>query len=131
MKSLYESLLDIEKDYDVNDMLIDILFDKNVQRRRDAFSTLQKMVESYSPKQHMSTAKMKSSDSYFIEFTRPMKIENREATEILDWISYIQICKRIGSHYRTVCINAGDDVWNKEGGKINVYETQIPKVYPV
>ena len=116
---ILESLLDTEKDYDVNDMLIDILFDKNIQRRSDAFGALLKMVESYSPKQHMTTAKMKNSDSYFVQFTYPLKIENGEATEIHDWISYIQICKQIGSYYKTVCINASEDRW---GDKISVYE---------
>lgn len=109
-----ESLLDTEKDYDVNDMLIGILFDKNIQRRRDAFSTLLKMVESYSPKQHMTTAKMKNSDSYFVEFTYPIKVVNGEATaEVLDWISYIQICKKIDEKYITIYINADEDRFGK------------------
>lgn len=117
---VHESLLDVDKDYDVNDVLIGTLFSKDIQQRRDAFGILLKMVESYSPKQHKTTAKMKSSDSYFVEFTYPIKVENgKAATEIHDWISYIQICKRIGSFYRTVCINTSRDRW---GDKINVYE---------
>lgn len=122
MKTLYESILDIDKDYD-NDVLISMLFSKDIQQRRKAFESLLSMIESYHPKQHKTTAKMKNSDSYFVEFTRPMKIENHEATEILDYITYIQVCKRKGLSYTTVCINAGDDKWNREGSKINVYET--------
>jgi hypothetical protein len=57
MRTLYESLLDIDKNYD-NDILINLLFDKNIQRRRDAFGILLRMVESHNPKQHMTTAKM-------------------------------------------------------------------------
>lgn len=115
MKTLYESLLDTEKDYDVNDMLIGMLFDKNIQRRRDAFSALQKMIESYRPKQLMTTAKMKSSDSYFIQFSRSFKVENEEAVdELMYYISYIYICKQTGPHgyrynYRTTFINASDE----------------------
>lgn len=119
MKTLYESILDTEKDYD-NDVLISMLFSKDIQQRRKAFDELCLMVESYHPKQHKTTAKMKSSDSYFVEFTYPIKVENgKAATEIHDWISYIQICKRIGSSYRTVCINASEDRW---GDKITVHE---------
>ena len=120
MKTLYESILDTEKDWD-NDILIKSLFSKNLQQRSRGFDSLLLMVESHHPKEHKTTAKMKSSDSYFVEFTRPIKIEDGELTnQILDWISYIQICKRIsGLSYRTVCINAEDEF----GGKINVYDT--------
>lgn len=121
MKTLYESILDVDKNYD-DDILINLLFSKDIQLRRKAFNSLLSMIESYHPKQHKNTAKMKSSDSYFIEFTRPIKIENHEATEILDYITYIQVCKQKGLSYTTVCINAGDEAWNREGSKINVYE---------
>lgn len=95
------------------------MFSKDIQQRRKAFDELCLMVESYHPKQHKTTAKMKNSDSYFVEFTYPLSIQNGEATEICDWISYIQICKRIGSFYRTVCINTSRNRW---GDKISVYE---------
>lgn len=118
MKTLYESILDIEKDYD-NDLLISLLFNKDIQQRRKAFESLLSIIKSHYPKHLSYTRWMKSSDSYFIEFTRPIKIEKGEAAEILDWISYIQICKRIGLSYRTVCINASEDRW---GDKITVHE---------
>ena len=113
---ILESLLDTEKDYDVNDMLIGMLFDKNIQRRRDAFSTLQKMIESYRPKQLTTTAKMKSSDSYFIQFSRSFKVENGESTgELIHYISYIDICKQTGPYgYRTTFINASDEHFGRE-----------------
>lgn len=118
MKTLYESILDTDKNYD-NDILINLLFSKDIQQRRKAFESLLSIIKSYYPKHLSYTRWMKNSDSYFVEFTYPIKVENGEATEILDWISYIQICKRIGSSYRTVCINASEDRW---GDKITVHE---------
>lgn len=111
MKTLYESLLDdidTTMNNDTNGIIIDMLFDKDLNKRQQCFEQLLSMVESYRPKEHKTTAKMKNSDSYFVEFTRPLGIQNGEATEILDEISYIQICKRMGSIYRTVRINSTD-----------------------
>lgn len=105
---------------DTNDAILSMLFSKNLEERRKAFDMLRGIVESYHPKQHKTTVKMKNSDSYFVEFAWPFGIQNGEATEILDYISYIQICKQTGLSYRTVCINASLDRW---GDKINVYET--------
>lgn len=124
MKSLYESLLSdfdtLDRD-NVRNILVESLFSKDLQQRRKGFDNLLSTVESYHPKEHKTTAKMKNSDSYFVEFSRPIKVENGELTnEILDYISYIQVCKRIGLNYRTTCIQASDDRW---GDKINVYET--------
>ena len=115
-----ESLLDTEKDYDVNDMLIGMLFDKNIQRRRDAFSTLQKMIESYRPKQLTTTAKMKSSDSYFIQFSKSYEIKDGDITStLMPYFSYIHICKQTGPYgYRTTFINASDE---HSGLNINDY----------
>lgn len=126
MKSLYntiqESLLS-----DINttlargdhDVILSMLFSKNLEERRKAFDELRLLVESYHPKRHMTTAKMKSSDSYFVQFTRPLKIENGLAREICNYVSYIQICKRTDSSYRTVCIGASDD---RFGDKISIFE---------
>ena len=74
MKTLYESILDTEKDYD-NDLLISMLFNKDIQLRRDAFSILLKMIESYRPKQHLTTAKMKNSDSFSSNFQNHMRLK--------------------------------------------------------
>jgi hypothetical protein len=126
MKTLYESILDTEKDYD-SDILIKSLFSKDLQQRRRGFDNLLLKVESYHPKEHKNTAKMKNSDSYFIEFVQPIKIENGDATEILDYISYIQVCKRIGLSYRTVCIDASD---GRFSGKIDVYENNWSYTQP-
>ena len=110
---IYESLLgDIEAKMDngVNNVIVDMLFDKDINKRRKGFEQLLSLVESYHPKEHKTTAKMKNSDSYFVEFTWPIKIEDGELTnEILDWISYMQICKQIGSIYRIMRINSTDD----------------------
>ena len=119
MKTLYESLLDIDQNHD-NDILINLLFSKDIQQRRDAFSTLLKMIESYRPRQHKTVAKMKNSDSYFVQFTRPIKVENGEATnEVLDWISDVIICKQNESLYKNIVIGAYSDGW---GSKISAYE---------
>lgn len=119
MKTLYESILDTEKDYD-NDVLIGMLFSKDIRQRREALSILLNMVESYHPKQHKTVAKMKNSDSYFVQFTRPIKVENGEATnEVLDWISDVIICKQNESLYKNIVIVAYSDGW---GSKISAYE---------
>lgn len=122
MKTLKESLLDnIETTMDngANDVIIDMIFDKDLNKRRQCFEQLLMKVESYHPKEHKTTSKMKNSDSYFVEFVWPIGIQNGEATEILDYISYIQICKRTGLSYRTVCIGASD---GRFGSKIDVHE---------
>lgn len=122
MKSLKESLL---SDIDTTlargayDVIISRIFSNDLQQRRKAFDELCSMVESYHPKRYKTTGKMKNSDSYFIQFTRPYKIENGMATDICDWISYVQICKRTGLDYRTVYINASENRW---GDKIDIYE---------
>lgn len=126
MKTLYntiqESLLsdiDTTLERGKHDVILSMLFSRNMEERRKAFDELRLMVESYRPKRHMTTAKMKSSDSYFVQFTRPLKIENGLAREICDYVSYIQICKRTDSSYRTVCIGASDD---RFGDKISIFE---------
>ena len=122
MKTLKESLLsdiDITLARGEHDVILSRLFGANLQQRREAFNDLRLLVESYRPKHHNTTAKMKNSDSYFVEFTWPLKIENGLARDICDWISYIQICKRTGLSYRTVCINASEDRW---GDRIAVFE---------
>lgn len=122
MKTLYEGILaDMESTIDRGeyDVILSQIFRHNLQQRRVAFDALLSMIESYHPKLHNTTAKMKNSDSYFIEFVYPIAVQNGETTGVLDYISYIQICKRIGLDYRTVCIGASD---SKFGGKIDVYE---------
>lgn len=116
---LNESLLDTEKDYD-NDLLISMLFNKDIQLRRDAFRTLLKMIESYRPKQHMTTAKMKNSDSFFIQFSKSYEIKDGDiTTTLMPYFSYIYICKRSGPYgYRTTFINASDEQY---GRNINDY----------
>ena len=116
---IHESILDIDKNHD-NDILINLLFSKDIQQRRDAFSTLLKMIESYRPKQQMTTAKMKSSDSYFIQFSKSYEIKDEDVTAtLMPYFSYIHICKRSGPYgYRTTFINASDEQF---GRNINDY----------
>ena len=126
-----ESLLDGEDEiFDKGKYsgLISQMFSKNLDERRKAFGDLESLIKSYYPKQHKNTAKMKSSDSYFIEFTRPIKVENGESTtEILDWISYIQICKQNESLYKIITIGAYNDTW---GGRISAYEVSWRHTQP-
>lgn len=106
---VHESLLDVDKNYD-NDLLIRMLFNKDIQLRRDAFSILLKMIKSYHPERHMTTAKMKNSDSFFIQFSKSYEIKDEDVTDTLTpYLSYIYICKRVGPYgYRTTFINASD-----------------------
>ena len=115
--NIYESILDdIETTMNngTNDIIIDMIFDKDINKRQQGFEQLQLLIKSYHPKQHKTTAKMKSSDSYFIQFSRSFKIENGEVTgELMPNISYIDICKRVNSHnHRATFINASDNRFN-------------------
>lgn len=103
MKTLYESILDVDKDWD-NDLLINLLFSKDIQQRRDAFESLLNLITSYGTKQQKTTTKMKNSDSYFIQFTKSFKVKNGEVVdELMDYISYIYICKRTSPYgYRVI-----------------------------
>lgn len=123
MKTLKESLLsDIETTLarSDNDIILSKLFSANLQQRREAFNDLLLLVESYHPNRCITTAKMKNSDSYFVEFTYPIKIENGEATVVIyDCISYIKICKRTDSSYIIADIDATD---GRYGDKISISE---------
>lgn len=108
-----ESLLDDEDEiFDKGKYsgLISRIFSKNLDERREAFGDLKSILESHNPTRHKTTNKMKNSDSYFIQFTKSFKIKNGEPTdELMPYISYIDICKRTGSHnYRTIFIEASD-----------------------
>lgn len=116
---VHESLLDTDKNYD-NDILINLLFSKDIQQRRDAFESLLNLITSYGTKQQKTTTKMKNSDGYFIQFTKSFKVKNGEVVdELMDYISYIYICKRTLPYgYRTTFINASDEQF---GHHINDY----------
>ena len=116
---VHESLLDVDKNYD-GDVLINLLFSKDIQQRRNAFESLLNLITSYNAKQHKTTAKMKDSDSYFIQFTKSFKIKNGDVVdELMPYFSYIYICKRAGQYgYRTTFINASDE---QAGRNINDY----------
>lgn len=113
-----ESLLDSEDEiFDKGKYsgLISRIFSKNLDERRLAFSALKSLIESHSPKQHKTTTKMKNSDSYFIQFSKSFKVKNGEVVdELLDYISYIYICKQTGQYgYRTTFINASDEQFGR------------------
>lgn len=126
MKTLYNTIQEsLLSDIDTTlargayDIMLNNLFSTNLQQRREVFDELRLLVESYHPKRHMTTSKMKNSDSYFIEFTRPFKIENGLARDICDYISYITICKKNGSLYKNIIIGASNDMF---GDKVGIYE---------
>lgn len=123
---IYESILDdidVQMNRGANDVIIDMIFSKDLNKRRKGFEQLLSLVESYRPKEHKTTSKMKSSDSYFVEFSRPIKIEDGELTnQILDYISYMQVCKQIGSEYRTVIIDAADDRYATHNNFVHIFE---------
>lgn len=123
-----ESLLgDMEKAMSTgeNDILIELIFDKDLNKRRQGFEQLLTMIESRRPKRLMATAKMKNSESYFIEFTQ--QIENEDGEGEGNYISYIQICKRTGLSYRTVCIGS---MRRRGGNLVNVYEMKWNDTQP-
>lgn len=126
-----ESLLDSEDEiFDKGKYsgLVNRIFSKNLNERRKAFSDLESLIESHNPKQHKNTAKMKNSYSYFIEFGRPIKVEDGEATnEVLDWISDITICKQNESLYKIITIGAYNYTW---GGKISACEVSWRHAQP-
>lgn len=123
MKSLYESILD---DIDVTlargeaDSVLGKIFSNNIQERRMAFANLLTLVKNYNAKQHNTTAKMKSSDSYFVQFSKSYEIKDGDATAtLMPYFSYIYICKQTGPYgYRTTFINASDELY---GRNINDY----------
>lgn len=121
-----ESLLgDMEKaiNNSESNVLIDVIFDKDLNKRRQGFEQLLRIVESRNAKRHMTTSKMKNSESYFIEFTQQVENEEGDGT----YISYIQICKRTGLDYRTVCIGA---MRTRGGNLVNVYEMKWNNTQP-
>lgn len=101
-----------------HDIILSKLFSSNLQWRREALNDLLLLVESYHPNRCTTKAKIKNSNSYCVEFTYPMKIENGEVTGVCDWISYIKIiCKRTSSSYILIDIDA---TGGRHGDKISI-----------
>jgi hypothetical protein len=102
-----------------HEVILSNIFSTNIQQRRDALENLLNLIISYGAKQQKTTAKMKNSDSYFIQFWQgsepfnPFKIKNGDATDerrFTHYISCIYVCKRSGQYgYRTSFINASDE----------------------
>lgn len=119
MKTLKESLLsdiDTTLERGEHDVILNGIFSTNIQQRRTALEHLLNLIISYGAKQQKTTAKMKNSDSYFIQFcqgSEPLKIKNGDATDerrLAHFISCIYVCKRSGQYgYRTSFINASDE----------------------
>ena len=75
--NIYESILDdIETTMTngTNDVIIDMIFDKDLNKRRKGFEQLLSLVESYRPKQHKTISKLKSSIVTLLSFIGQLKL---------------------------------------------------------
>jgi hypothetical protein len=121
MKSLYNTLqesllsdIDATLECGEHEVILSNIFSTNIQQRRDALENLLNLITSCGAKQQKTTAKMKNSDSYFIQFvqgSKSFKIKNGDNDdELMHYISCIYVCKRSGPYgYRTSFINATDE----------------------
>lgn len=123
MKSLYNTIqegllsdIDATLERGEHEVILSNIFSTNIQQRRDALENLLNLITSYGAKQQKTTAKMKKSDSYFIQFcqgSESLKIKNGDATDerrLTHYISCIYVCKRSGQYgYRTSFVNASDE----------------------
>lgn len=122
MKTLYNTIQEsLLSDIDTTlargayDIMLNNLFSDNIQQRRGAFEDLLSLITSYNTKQQKTTAKMKNSDSYFVQFSKSYKVKDGEVSdELMHYISYIDICKRSGPYgYKITHINASDEQFGR------------------
>ena len=94
-----------ELDIDDVDTVIDFLTSKGTERRQIAIDTIREEVINYGCQRMMSTNKIKSSGSYFIQFSKIyLHSENPD--------SLMMLRKRMYDNYYTVIINADDNLYN-------------------
>ena len=94
-----------ELDIDDADTVIDFLISNSTERRQIAIDTIREDVINYGCEQMTSTNKIKSSESYFIQFS---KIYLHSETPD----SLMMLRKRMYDNYYTVIINADDNLYN-------------------
>ena len=94
-----------ELDIDDADTVIDFLISNSTERRQIAINTIREEVINYGCEQMTSTNKIKSSESYFIQFSKIyLHSENPD--------SLMMLRKRMYDNYYTVIINADDNLYN-------------------
>ena len=108
--NIYESILD-DIDDQMNrgesDILLSFIFANNQKDRLKGFELLHNTVKTSKSKKINSTSKMKSSESYFVQFGRSIKVENGESTnKVIGPVHRLKILKNTGSEYKQVDINA-------------------------
>ena len=87
------------------DTVIEFLTGDDIKRRQIAIDTIREEVINYGCEQMTSTNKIKSSESYFIQFS---KIYLHSETPD----SLMMLRKRMYDNYYTVIINADDNLYN-------------------
>ena len=107
--NIYESILD-DIDAQMNngesDIILSYIFSNKINDRQKGFELLQNKIKSSKSKKINSTSKMKSSESYFVQFGRSIKIENGEATnEIVGPVQNLRCLKKnnLDYHFVSVC----------------------------
>ena len=95
-----------ELDIDDVDTVIDFLTSKGTERRQIAIDTIREEVINYGCERMTTTNKIKSSGSYFIQFSKIyLRSENPDSLMVLRKYKY--------DDYYTIVINADDNVYNK------------------
>ena len=95
-----------ELDIDDVDTVIDFLTDDDIERRQIAIDAIREEVIRYGCERMMTTNKIKSSGSYFIQFSKIyLRSEKPDSLMLLRKYNY--------DEYYTIIINADDNVYNK------------------
>ena len=95
-----------ELDIDDVDAVIDYLTGDDTARRQIAIDTIREEVINYGCERMMTTNKIKSSGSYFIQFSKIyLRSEKPDSLMLLRKYNY--------DDYYTIIINADDNVYNK------------------
>lgn len=107
--NIYESILD---DIDVqmkrgeSDIILSYIFSNKINDRQKGFELLHNKIKTSKSKKINSTSKMKSSESYFVQFGRSIKVENGESTnEVVGPIQNLRCLKKndLDYHFVSVC----------------------------
>ena len=95
-----------ELDIDDADAVIDFLISDDTERRQIAIDTIREEVINYGCERMMSTNKIKSSGSYFLQFSKLyVRSEKPDSLMLLRKYKY--------DEYYTIIINADDNEYNK------------------
>ena len=95
-----------ELDIDDTDTVIEFLTGDDIKRRQIAIDAIREEVINYGCKRMTSTNKIKSSGSYFMEFSK-LHLNSEKPDRLL------MLCQRKYDEYYIIAINADDNVYNK------------------